>query len=254
MQGWISLHREIVEKAIWTESTPEQKVILITLLLLANHKEKEWEWKGDRYKAKPGQFVTSLNSIAQKSGKDVTVKKVRTALEKFEKYGFLANESTNKNRLITIVNWEVYQSLENKRASKKAGIGQAEGRQRATNNNDNNVNNENNKENTSNQDSIETDFEKLWKLYPNKKGKSAALKSYKRSIKNGTTNKQIQDGIVLYKKEIAVKGIEQSYQKHGSTFFSGECWNDDYESSQQTDTTGQSSSIPYLDDKGVYDE
>lgn len=254
MQGWISLHREIVEKAIWTESTPEQKVILITLLLLANHKEKEWEWKGDRYKAKPGQFVTSLNSIAQKSGKDVTVKKVRTALEKFEKYGFLANESTNKNRLITIVNWEVYQSLENKRASKKAGIGQAEGRQRATNNNDNNVNNENNKENTSNLDSIESDFEKLWKLYPNKKGKSAALKSYKRSIKNGTTNKQIQDGIVLYKKEIAVKGIEQSYQKHGSTFFSGECWNDDYESSQQTDTTGQSSSIPYLDDKGVYDE
>lgn len=254
MQGWISLHREIVEKAIWTESTPEQKVILITLLLLANHKEKEWEWKGDRYKAKPGQFVTSLNSIAQKSGKDVTVKKVRTALEKFEKYGFLANESTNKNRLITIVNWEVYQSLENKRASKKAGIGQAEGRQRATNNNDNNVNNENNKESTSNQDSIESDFEKLWKLYPNKKGKSAALKSYKRSIKNGTTNKQIQDGIVSYKKEIAVKGIEQSYQKHGSTFFSGECWNDDYESSQQTDTTGQSSSIPYLDDKGVYDE
>ena len=254
MQGWISLHREIVEKAIWTESTPEQKVILITLLLLANHKEKEWEWKGDKYKAKPGQFVTSLQSIATKSGKDVTIKKVRTALEKFEKYGFLANESTNKNRLITIVNWEVYQSLENKKASKKAGIGQAEGRQRATNNNDNNVNNENNKESTSNQDSIESDFEKLWKLYPNKKGKSAALKSYKRSIKNGTTNKQIQDGIILYKKEIAVKGIEQSYQKHGSTFFSGECWNDDYESSQQTDTTGQSSSIPYLDDKGVYDE
>lgn len=155
MQGWVSLHREILEKAIWTESTPEQKVILITLLLLANHKEKEWEWKGDRYKARPGQFVTSLKSIAEKSGKDVTIKKVRTALEKFEKYGFLANESTNKNRLITIVNWELYQSLENKRAGTLAGKGQAEGRQRATNNNDNNDNKKDTRKKTYEESSIE---------------------------------------------------------------------------------------------------
>lgn len=250
MQGWISLHREIVEKAIWTESTPEQKVILITLLLLANHKEKEWEWKGDKYKAKPGQFVTSLQSIAKKSGKGITVQNVRTAINRFEKYEFLTNESTNKNRLITIVNWGIYQDKNKQLTSKLTSNQQATNKQLTTNNNDNN----DNKKDIANQDSIESDFEKLWKLYPNKKGKSAALKSYKRSIKNGTTNKQIQDGIVSYKKEIAVKGIEQSYQKHGSTFFSGECWNDDYESSQQTDTTGQSSSIPYLDDKGVYDE
>ncbi|MBB6215624.1 DNA replication protein DnaD, partial [Anaerosolibacter carboniphilus] len=101
MQGWIKLHRELLVKPIWTESTPEQKTILITLLMMANHKEKEWEWKGQKYKARPGQFVTSLESIAKKSGLGISIKNVRTALKRFEKYEFLANESTNKNRLIT---------------------------------------------------------------------------------------------------------------------------------------------------------
>lgn len=105
----------------------------------------------------------------------------------------------------------------------------------------------------SNKNSLECDFDKLWLMYPNKKGKTAAYKSYKRSIKNGATNKQIQDGIVSYKKEIAEKGIEQGYQKHGSTFFNSEAWNDDYATSKVADTTGQSSSIPYLDEKGVYE-
>lgn len=112
---------------------------------------------------------------------------------------------------------------------------------------------ESNISNSSNKHSIESDFEKLWKLYPNKKGKSAALKSYKRSIKKGTTNKQIQNGIIAYKKSIAEKGVEQAYQKHGSTFFSNESWEDDYSSEMVSDTTGKASSIPYLDEKGVYE-
>lgn len=71
------------------------------------------------------------------------------------------------------------------------------------------------------------DFEKLWKLYPNKKGpKKKAYASYCRAIKNGTTNKQIQDGILKYKKYLEV----EDWQKpaHGSTWFSNERWEDDY--------------------------
>ncbi|MGE7977322.1 DnaD domain protein [Psychrobacillus sp. NPDC093200] len=81
---------------------------------MANHKEKEWEWKGQRYKAEPGQFVTSLPSIVEKAGKGITIQKVRTALKRFEKFEFLTDESTKQNRLITIVNWAMYQQQENK--------------------------------------------------------------------------------------------------------------------------------------------
>ncbi|MFJ5625619.1 DNA replication protein DnaD [Peribacillus loiseleuriae] len=112
MQGWIKVHRCLMDKPIWLESTPEQKVILVTLLMMANHQGKEWEWQGNRYHAEPGQFITSLDSIVNKSGKGITIQNVRTALKRFEKYEFLTSTSTNKNRLITIVNWAFYQLSE----------------------------------------------------------------------------------------------------------------------------------------------
>ena len=105
--GYVLLHRCLMEKPIWFQSTPEQKAILITLMMLANHKEKEWIWKGVKFKALPGQFVTSLETISKYAG--VSIQNVRTALMKFEKLEFLTNESTKTGRLITLVNWLTYQ-------------------------------------------------------------------------------------------------------------------------------------------------
>ncbi|MDY0396807.1 hypothetical protein RWE15_24035 [Virgibacillus halophilus] len=85
---------------------------MITLLVMANHREKEWEWQGEKFKTEPGQFVTSLEKIAQKCGRGITIQNIRTALKRFERYGFLTNKSTNRNRLVSIVNWEIYQSLD----------------------------------------------------------------------------------------------------------------------------------------------
>lgn len=112
MTGWIKLHRELLDKPIWTCTTPEQKAILMTLLLMAGHKERSWVWKGEKFNCKPGQFITSLDSIAQKSNKGVTQQNIRTALKKFENLGFLTNESTKQGRLVTIVNWGLYQDSE----------------------------------------------------------------------------------------------------------------------------------------------
>ena len=111
--GWIKLYRELLDKPIWFESTPEQKVILITLLLMANHDGRQWEWQGKQYYAGPGQFVTSLSKIAEKAGPGISMQNVRTALKRFEKFNFLTNQSTKVNRLITIVNWGVYQENPN---------------------------------------------------------------------------------------------------------------------------------------------
>lgn len=110
--GWIKLYRELLDKVIWKDSSPEQKVILITLLLMANHTESEWEWKGDRFHCSPGQFRTSLESIATACGKGISIQNVRTALKKFERFGFLTNESTKTGRLITLCDWDLYQTPE----------------------------------------------------------------------------------------------------------------------------------------------
>ena len=76
---------------------------------------------------------------------------------------------------------------------------------------------------------LESDFEKLWKLYPKKIGKKPALAAYKRVMsrkKNPATNRQIQDGIVAYRQLINSKGTEKQFIKDGSTFFNQESWND----------------------------
>lgn len=107
--GFIKIHRELFEHPIWQNSTPEQKVILITLICMANHEPNRWEWGGEVFEVERGQMVTSLDSIAHKCGNGVTMRNVRTALQRFEKMEFLTNKSTNKGRLITILNYSKWQ-------------------------------------------------------------------------------------------------------------------------------------------------
>ncbi len=108
--GWVKFYRQLLEKAVWKTSTPEQKTILVTLLLLASHKANEWEWKGKRCVVLPGQMITSLPSIKKAAGKGISIQNIRTSLKRFKKFEFLTDESTGGGRLITIMNWQSYQS------------------------------------------------------------------------------------------------------------------------------------------------
>jgi hypothetical protein len=76
---------------------------------------------------------------------------------------------------------------------------------------------------------LSEDFEKLWSLYPKKQRKKDAFSAYKRAIKKGVANKEIQDGIIKYKKQIEAKNTESKFIAQGGTWFSQERWNDDYD-------------------------
>lgn len=144
VNGYISLHRALMEKPIWLNSTPEQKTILITILLTANYSPKQWEWQGNKFNLKAGQFITSLDKLATKCGKGITCQHVRTALGRFEKLEFLTNQSTKTGRLITIVNWGQYQDSEkqsNKDTNKDLTDNQQTTNKDLTTNNNNNNNN-----------------------------------------------------------------------------------------------------------------
>ncbi|SDI14951.1 hypothetical protein SAMN05192534_12330 [Alteribacillus persepolensis] len=137
-EGYIKLYRSLLDDHLFIESTPEQKVIMIALLLMVNHKENDWEWKGERYTVQPGQVITSLPKIAEKAGKGISVQNVRTALNRLKKHGFLTDKSTNKNRLITIVNWGKYQGSANESTDELTGNQQATNRQLTPNKNEKN--------------------------------------------------------------------------------------------------------------------
>ena len=110
--GYIFLHRKLLKAPEWRLSTPEQKSVFITILLMANYEANKWEWNGNEFDIKPGQFVTSLDSIRKAAGIGISQQNVRTALNRFEKLGFLTNQSTNRGRLISIIKWDEYQIIQ----------------------------------------------------------------------------------------------------------------------------------------------
>ena len=197
MEGWVKLHRCLLDKAIWKNSKAEQKAVLITILLLANHKDNEWEWQGKKYTCKPGQFVTSLQSLAETSGTSVQV--VRTSLRRFEKYEFLTDESTKTGRLITIVNWEFYQAKEDK-PNKATNKDLTDNQQTA---NKDLTPNKNDKKDKKDKNNIYTpEFEEWYSKYPRPQAKHDSFKNFEKVRKEHgleTINKCTQNYLTHFK-------------------------------------------------------
>lgn len=118
-----------------------------------------------------------------------------------------------------------------------------------TNSNNTNLNKDNRSSDKSSdrvsEKQLEEDFSKLWKLYPRKEGKKKAYEAYKRAIKQGVTNKEIQAGIVNYLKQIKAQGTEKKYIKQGSTWFNGNCWDDEYSVGSNNYPANQKQSTAY---------
>ena len=106
VSGFIQVSRELFEHPVWINSTPEQKVILLTILEKANYKPASWEWNGNVISVQRGQFITSVEKLVQSGGKGITTAKVRTALKRFEKFGILTSKTTNQSTLITVENYD----------------------------------------------------------------------------------------------------------------------------------------------------
>ena len=149
MQGWIKLHRKMVNWEWYTDTNV--KVLFLHLLLTVNHTAGRWQGM----EVAAGETITSVNSLSQQCG--LTVKQVRTALEKLERTGDIERKTAKRFTRIKLLNYCVYQSSdteEGQRKDKQKAIkGQTIGKQMATNNNDNNKKNDNN-DNIYNQNKI----------------------------------------------------------------------------------------------------
>lgn len=103
MTGFITLHRAILEWE-WYQET-NTKVLFIHCLLKANWEDKNWQG----LEIKRGSFITSVNNLSFELG--LTVQQVRTAINKLSKTNELTIKTTNKNTLLTIVKYDVYQNI-----------------------------------------------------------------------------------------------------------------------------------------------
>lgn len=223
--GWIKLYRCLIGKAIWTDSTPEHCKILITLMMMANHKGRQWVWQDKKFEAKPGQFVTSAQSIIKKCGKGITRQNVRSALAKFEKLDFLTYEATKTGMLVTIVNWQVYQAIKedaNQPTNHEPTNDQPTTNQRPTTN----KNDKNNKNVRSN---IYTpEFEVFYAEYPRSENKSQTFTNWKSKLKNGLTVDLIMKAVKNYKFKCEAEKTENQYCYKSSNFLGKANYVNDY--------------------------
>ena len=107
--GWIKLHRKILENPI--ANKPNYFTFWITLLLKANHNDNKIMRNGEVLIIKEGQILTGRKELDEQTGIPETT--IERALSYFEKNGHqIEQQKTTKFRLITVLNWKEYQKVD----------------------------------------------------------------------------------------------------------------------------------------------
>jgi uncharacterized phage protein (TIGR02220 family) len=131
MEGWIKLHRGLLEWEWYDE--PNVFRLFLHCLLKANHSDKSW--RGTTIKR--GEFVTSLQNLSSET--KLSVQQVRTCLKKLTNE--LTIKSTSQHTVIQVVKYNEYQD-DNKQSNKQVtNEQQTNNKQITTTKNDNNNNN-----------------------------------------------------------------------------------------------------------------
>lgn len=279
--GFIKLHRKILDNPIIMKDS-EHLALWTYLLLEATHKNLDRLFKGERITLKAGQLITGRTVISKVL--NINSSKVQRILDDFEREKQIEQQTSNKNRLISILKWDEYQSSEQqvnstfsqnyftgfeKHPKNEQQLNNWEqdismGIEDCTNKSEQQLNNKRTtteqqantlqeykecknikKEKKNNIYTLVQEFENLWSIYPKKQGKTDAEKKYQKYRKEGTTYEEVLQGLENYNSYIKRKGIEQRYIKNGSTWFNQKCWNDDY-----TDTETRDPQMEIL--RGVY--
>ena len=108
-EGWIKLHRKLLDNPV-TMKDADHLAVWIYLLLNASHNEHPALFKGEKITLKPGQLITGRKSIALTLHIDES--KVERILKSLKSEQQIEQQTSSKNRLISITNWEFYQQSE----------------------------------------------------------------------------------------------------------------------------------------------
>jgi len=144
MEGWIKLHRKTLENPIIMQDK-EYLAVWIFLLLNATHSEYDTMFQGQRITLQKGQLITGRKIISKKL--NISESKVQRILKTFENEQQIKQQTTHQNRLISILNWEMYQQHEQQDEQQVNSKRTATEQQVNTNKKDNNTNNTKNGKN-----------------------------------------------------------------------------------------------------------
>lgn len=244
---WIKIVTDVFddEKILLVESMPEADAIIVIWFKLLCFAGKQNNGGVFMLNDKLAYTDEMLATIFRRP-----LNTVRLALNTFEQFGMIEII----DNVITIPNWERHQNInaleKMKEQTRKRVAAHRDRQKQLTQRNAacnvtvtecNATDKEEDKEkegdkdnsNISGEESPKIDFKKefemLWKIYPNKKGKDKALSAYIKARKKGVEFETVENGIKAYAKECEIKKREKQYIKHGSTWFNNAGWDDEYD-------------------------
>ena len=110
--GFIVLHRKIIKWEWYTDNNVFK--LFLHLLLRANHEDKYWRG----ILVKRGQLITSIKHLSDETG--LSIKQVRTALDKLKSTGEVVSKVQSHYTLVTIEKYSDYQDMKDKEGEQTA--------------------------------------------------------------------------------------------------------------------------------------
>ena len=107
--GWVKLYRQTLDNPVVCKDT-ETFAVWCYLLLMAAHKQRKVLFNNGVVELDEGQLITGRKAISEKFY--ISESKVQRILKLLESEHQIEQQTSSKNRLISIVNWHKYQSSE----------------------------------------------------------------------------------------------------------------------------------------------
>ena len=104
MQGWVKLHRRLLSWE-WYQNS-DMVHLFVHLLMKANHEPKPWQG----ITVGKGQLIAGRKKLSADTG--LSEGKVRACLDRLVATSEITIKATNRFSVITLLNWDTYQSQE----------------------------------------------------------------------------------------------------------------------------------------------
>lgn len=214
-EGWIKLHRKIMDNPMYFSEPFTRTQAWIDLILLANHTNNFFYIRGNRVDVTRGQVGYSKEILSRRWG--WSRGKTTRFIKQLETDGMLIQQKSSVTTLISICNYDTYQGDDTTDST-------TDGHQTDINKND-----KNDKNNIYRSNDVYS-FDEFWDDYAKKVGDKDKLRN-KWSKLSQADKLKIKEYIPKYKKAQP----DKKYRKNPETFLNNKSWYDEIISAETSE-------------------
>lgn len=216
--GFVLLHRNILNWRWFKDANTFR--VFVYLLLQANYEEHGFETTT----IERGQLVTSYPKISDILG--ISEAQARTAIKHLKATGEITVKQTPKFSVVTVNNYDLYQSISSQNDSQMTGKEQSSDSQMTAMEYNKQINKATNNTPPTPSKGTEDGFEMFWQVYPKKVSKAQALKAWSKLKPNAKLQQVILSALERQKQSAQWQKDNGQFIPYPATWLNGRRWED----------------------------